>query len=200
MSIPACSETSVTDVKSEEYVYEQIKPRLHHRIGRELRLAYRVLDLGCGSCDLVRYLADTYDQNVTGVDISSDSFPKRRRNSGSGYVRCIQADVMSLNFAADYSRDAVVIMWALHEMWLPGGALAEAYRVLRPGGEILIVDFPRGSLAQKLWNEKYFSPKEVEKQLVRAGFDDIQVRLIMKKQILWARGFRPSSGCPDRLR
>jgi len=46
--------------------YERIKPRLHQRIGRELRLAGQVLDLGCGACELVRYLAHTYSQHVTG--------------------------------------------------------------------------------------------------------------------------------------
>ena len=55
--------------------YERIKPRLHRRIGREVRLARRVLDLGCGSCDLVQYLAGTYGQEIAGVDISDGSFP-----------------------------------------------------------------------------------------------------------------------------
>ena len=40
-----------------EDFYKRMKPRLHKRIGRELRLARHVLDFGCGSCDLVRYLA-----------------------------------------------------------------------------------------------------------------------------------------------
>ena len=58
--------------------YDKIKPCLHRRIGRELRLAYRVLDLGCGACELGRYLSETYSQKVTGVDIFADSFPKNR--------------------------------------------------------------------------------------------------------------------------
>jgi len=44
--------------------YETIRPRLHRRIGHEMRLAHRVLDRGCGSCDLVRYLASAYGQAV----------------------------------------------------------------------------------------------------------------------------------------
>ena len=35
-------------------------------------------------------------------------------------------------------------------------------RVLRPGGEVFIIDFPRDSLAQRLWNEDYFRAPEVE--------------------------------------
>ena len=62
--------------------YDRIKPRLYRRIGHEVRLAGRVLDLGCGACELVQYLAQAYGQHVTGVDISSADFPKRRRSSG----------------------------------------------------------------------------------------------------------------------
>lgn len=176
--------------------YDWIKPHLHRRIGRELRLAGRVLDIGCGSCELAGYLADTYRQQVTGVDISSKSFPKQLGPLGSGRIDCIQKDAADLDFVAESSMDAVVAVESLHEMKQPNGVLREAYRVLRPGGEMLIVDFPRDSLAQKLWNENYYSPGEVKEQLVRAGFYDIQVRLIEREQVIWARGFRPPVGTP----
>jgi len=172
-------------------LYERIKPRLHRRIGKELRLAWRVLDLGCGSCDLVRYLAATYKQRITGVDINSGSFPRRRASSNGVRFRCLRRDAVRLEFAEGRSADAVVMMWALHEMDHPEAILAEARRVLRPGGEVLIVDFPKGSLAQKLWNEGYYRPEEVERFLVNAGFADIRARLIERKQVLWARGYQP---------
>lgn len=174
-----------------ENIYEQIKPRLHRRIGKELRLARRVLDLGCGSCDLVRYLATTYQQQIIGVDIRSGSFPTRRSASSGVRFRCLEQDAARLAFAADQTIDAVIMMWALHEMDRPAAILEEARRVLRPGGEILIVDFPRGSLAQKLWNEDYYRPGEVKRLLVNAGFTDIRVRLIEQQQVLWARAHQP---------
>ena len=173
-------------------IYDEIKPSLHRRIGKELRLARRVLDLGCGSCDLVRYLADTYQQDVTGVDIGSGSFPRRRLSRNGVRFRCVRRDAARLEFAADRSVDAVVMMWALHEMDHPEAMLAEARRALRPGGEVLIVDFPRGSLAQKLWNEDYYRPDEVKHLLANAGFADIRVRLIEQRQVLWARGYQPT--------
>ena len=176
--------------------YERIKPRLHRRIGRELRLAGRILDIGCGSCDLARYLAETYCQRVTGVDILSNSFPKRRGHSRRGRVRCIQKDAAHLDFVDDRSVDAVVMMWALHEMGHPQAILDEAHRVLRPGGEILIVDFPKGSLAQKLWNEDYYPPHEVERLLKKAEFEDVKVRLVHQKQVIWAHGYQPPAAGP----
>jgi ArsR family transcriptional regulator len=171
--------------------YDRIKPRLHKRIGRELRLARRIFDFGCGSCDLVRYLAESYRQKVTGVDIASDSFSKRRHSSDGARFRCLRRSAVQLPFAADGSADAVVMMWSLHEMRSPRAVLAETRRLLRPGGELLVVEFPRNSLARRLWNEKFFRPAEVERLLEKAGFLDIQLRLIEREQIIWARAFQP---------
>jgi len=172
--------------------YERIKPRLCKRIGRDIRLARTVLDLGCGSCDLVKYLADAYHQQVTGVDISSGSFP-RKRHTGSGIrFRCLKKDAVSLGFVDDGAVDAVVTMWALHEMEHPEAILTETRRVLRPGGELLVVDFPRGSLAQRLWNEDYRTPEEVKRLLRGAGFESIRVRLIEREQVIWARAYQPA--------
>ena len=175
--------------------YERIKPRVHQRIGHELRLAGRVLDLGCGACELVRYLAQTYGQHVTGVDISSANFPQRPASSRNARIRCVRKDATNLDFAANESVDAVVVMWALHEMKHAKRILREARRVLRPGGEILIVEFPRDSLAQRLWDEDYYSPEELATMLDNAGYQETAVRLIERRRILWARGFRP-----ERLR
>jgi len=171
--------------------YERIKPRLYRRIGREVRLARRVLDLGCGSCDLVRYLAGTYGQEIAGVDISDGSFPSQRHTSDGSRYDCLKRDAAGLTFAQDGSADAVVSMWALHEMAGPETILREAHRVLRAGGEIFIVDFPRDSLAQRLWNENYFRPGQVKILLREAGFEEVHVRLIERGHVMWARGYRP---------
>ena len=145
----------IAEKTSSENFYDKIKPRLHKRIGRELRLARYVLDLGCGSCELVKYLADAYLQEVTGVDISSESFPKRHRSQNGVRFRCLQRDASDLGFMPAHFVDAVVMMWSLHEIDHPEETLREARRVLRPGGEVLVVDFPKDSLVQELWNEHY---------------------------------------------
>ena len=173
--------------------YEKMKPRLHRRIGRELRLAGRVLDIGCGSCDLVQCLAQTYHQEVTGVDVSSKSFPKRSGSRTGGRVHCINKDAGHLDIAKDETIDAVVTMWALHEMAHPFDILGECKRVLRPGGEMPIVDFPEDSLAQRLWNEDYLRPDRVAEMLGDTGFVRVRSRLTEGGQILWARGYCPEA-------
>jgi len=179
--------------KLSENFYDKIKPRLHERIGRELRGAKCVLDLGCGDCELVRYLANTYGQQVTGIDISDESFPDYQEIVKAGKnVRCIHKDAANLEFLYG-TVDAVIIMWALHEMKNSQAILKEAYRVLRPGGKVLVVEFTRNSLAQKLWNENYYTSKELTGSLRKAGFKDIRAKRIEHKQILWVNGYRSTN-------
>jgi len=171
--------------------YDKIKPRLYRRVGKELCLAYRVLDLGCGACELAQYLSKTYGQKVTGVDISADGFPNNRDiTKNTGRIRCIRKDAARLTFIRNETTDAAIIFWALHEMKNSQAILREAHRVLRLGSKVLIVEFPRNSLAQKLWNEDYYTVKELMGSLRKAGFKDIQAKRIEREQILWITGFR----------
>ena len=176
-----------------EDFYEKIKLRLYRRIGRELGMAHRVLDMGCGNCNLVAFLRKAYRQRVTGVDVSGGSLPRHDHPLNSRVaMRCIKGNAADLGFLRDGSVDAVVTTWALHEMDDRPRALAEAHRVLRPGGKMLIVDFPKGSLAQRLWDEDYLTVPEARTLLTEAGFVRVQARPIHQEQVIWAKGSRPS--------
>ena len=173
--------------------YNRIESRLYRRIGRELQLAYRVLDIGCGGCELCDFLVQMYSQQVIGVDISTEKLPLHRRKERSSVrsnPRCLKADARSLSFLSGESIDAVVMMWSLHEMRAPVTVLREAHRVLRPGGKILVVDFPRRSLAEKLWDEKYYICQETIDMMRRAAFKKVGCRLVEHKQVMLTTGFR----------
>ena len=110
----------MSPAKLSDNFYDKIKPRLYQRVGRELRLAYRVLDLGCGACELAQYLSETYGQKVTGVDISADSFPNNQNiTKNTKRIRCIRKDAARLTFIQNEKIDAAIIFWALHEMKNP---------------------------------------------------------------------------------
>lgn len=171
--------------------YDRIKPRLHEHAGRELRLAYRILDIGCGKCELGGFLNRRYRQQVTGVDILAEKFPKPpAKSSQKGYVRCIRADASKLHFLKSGSVDAVVSMWSLHEMKKPGNVLREVRRTLRPGGKILVIDFPQRSLAKRRWNENYYTLAQIKTMLIKAGFEEVRVRTVERRQVIWATGWR----------
>jgi ubiquinone/menaquinone biosynthesis C-methylase UbiE len=172
--------------------YKKIKPRIYQQIGEELREARRVLDLGCGGCELGRLLAETHGQRVVGVDISDGSFPGRHELTSRTrtLLKCVKADARRLDILTAGAIDAVVMVWALHELKQPRAVLLEARRVLRPGGKLLIVDFPRGSLAQRLWNEDYYTPHQVSDLLLATGYVDVSAALVERRQVLWAKGFR----------
>jgi len=172
---------------------EEIRPRLYRRIARGLGGAGHVLDLGCGGCELARFLVSRYDKEVTGVDIADGSFPDPRQMEDRirGRLTCVKADARRLEFPGDEAADAAVATWALHEMDRPREILEEVRRVLRAGGKLLIADFPRDSLARRLWNEDYYAPEEVSEILERAGCERVSARLIQQGQVIWAKGLRP---------
>jgi len=186
------SRTTSQSKKVPNDFYEKLGPAIFRQIGRELALAYRVLDLGCGGCDLAAFLRRAYRQRVTGVDISDGKLPRHDDpRTSRAAMRCIKGNACRLAFLRNASEDAVVATWALHEMENRLDAVTEAYRVLRPGGKILIVDFPKGSLAQRLWNEDYLTPSEAATLLKEAGFARVRARTIHKGQVMWLVGFRP---------
>ena len=173
-----------------ETFYDDLKPRLRTRIAGAVSGAARIVELGCGNCELAFFLAESNQQEVIGVDISDAGFPHEtgQRKPQSGTVQCVKQDAKALSFLDADSVDAVVSVWALHEMSSPLSVLREARRILRPGGQVLIVDFPRNSLAQRLWNENYFDPENVAEMLRKAGFTAIRCKVIAQRQVIWACG------------
>jgi SAM-dependent methyltransferase len=91
-----------------------------------------LLDVACGP-GLVSAAAAARGARVTGVDFSPNMVAEaRRRNPAMTFQ---EGDAESLPFA-DASFDAVVIGFGLHHFPSPGRAIAEARRVLRPGGRL----------------------------------------------------------------
>jgi ubiquinone/menaquinone biosynthesis C-methylase UbiE len=106
----------------------------------------RLLELGCGPGFYARRLGETFGHlDVTGVD-RSDHQLKRARMLAALLQNCSfeQGDARALS-ASEGSFDAVVASRLF--VVLPGRerALAEAHRVLKPGGRLFIAE-PRSAL------------------------------------------------------
>jgi ArsR family transcriptional regulator len=132
---------------------------------RELLLAllppeWTVADLGCGTGTLTQALA-TRVGRVVGVDQSAAMLRVARRFvKNLGNVELHQAGLEALPLA-DGSCDAALLVLALAYVADPGPVLAEAARILKPGGRLVVVDaMPHGD-------------EELRRRLgqVRAGLD-----------------------------
>jgi SAM-dependent methyltransferase len=100
-----------------------------------------VLDMGCGAGHTALAAAPRA-ASVTAVDLTPEMLAvaaKLAADRGLTNVSFRHADVAALPFAAA-SFDVVTSRFSAHHYANPAGALAEAARVLRPGGRFLLVD------------------------------------------------------------
>ncbi len=101
-----------------------------------------LLDIGTGSGSILRLLADRCDRGI-GIDQSREMLAVARANleaAGCRHCHVRHGDMYRLEMP-EASFDAVTIHQVLHYADDPAAVVAEAARVLRPGGILLIVDF-----------------------------------------------------------
>jgi ubiquinone/menaquinone biosynthesis C-methylase UbiE/DNA-binding HxlR family transcriptional regulator len=102
----------------------------------------RVLDVGTGTGRMLQLLADRAERAV-GLDSSHSMLSVARANlerTGVGHWELRQGDVHSPPLDPA-SFDLVVIHQVLHYLDDPARAVAEAGRLVAPGGRLLVVDF-----------------------------------------------------------
>lgn len=104
-----------------------------------------VLDVGCGGGFVSNPLSEL-GHLVTGLDAAADSLAVARRFDRSKRTRYLQGDAYALPFEAE-SFDVVTEMDLLEHLEDPARAVAEAARVLKPGGLYLAQTISRSWLA-----------------------------------------------------
>lgn len=106
--------------------------------------ATRVLDVATGTADLALALKKYRPEaEVVGVDFVEAMLEIGRRKAARRglAVRLEQGDGLSLPYG-DASFDAVTIAYGLRNFADIGRGLREFYRVLRPGGRLVVLEFP----------------------------------------------------------
>ena len=100
---------------------------------------WAVGDLGCGTGQLSATLAP-FVRQVVAVDASSEMLDAaRRRREGRANVATRLGELEALPLD-DEELDVAVLSLVLHYVPDPSRALGEAARVVRPGGQVLVVD------------------------------------------------------------
>ena len=113
----------------------------------ELAQGDRVLDVGCGPGRLTRVVAERVRPNgsVVGIDASEEMIRRARSRRGGDGIQFQVARAQDLPFG-DAEFDALACTLVLHHV--AGADRAEAvremYRVLKPGGRLVIAEFAPG--------------------------------------------------------
>jgi demethylmenaquinone methyltransferase/2-methoxy-6-polyprenyl-1,4-benzoquinol methylase len=159
----------------------------------------RVLDLCCGTGDMAFALQKrAKSANIVGADFSHAMLQRARGKSGKMPLRWVEADALSLPFAAE-SFDLVTSAFGFRNLADYDAGLREIFRVVKTGGEAGILDFGEpGGLMGKMFRlyfkrvlpaigtlisgvkgpyaylpasvERFPAPDEMQQRMLAAGF------------------------------
>jgi ArsR family transcriptional regulator len=140
---------------------------------------WTVADLGCGAGTLAAALAP-HVKKVIGVDQSAAMLrTARRRLAGAANVELHRAELEALPLSAACC-DAALAVLVLAYVAEVAPVLAEAARILRPGGRLVLVDLARHddqAFARRLGQARLgFTPADLLRALAAAGLEGAAVR------------------------
>lgn len=136
----------------------------------------RLVDLGTGTGRMLRLLGPRAE-TALGLDLSQQMLNvARAQTAGAGLARCElrHGDIRATGLPDGWA-DLVVVHQVLHYLGEPAAAVAEAARLVAPGGRLLVVDFaPHGLefLREAHQHRRLgFADQEMTRWLVEAGLE-----------------------------
>jgi ArsR family transcriptional regulator len=134
----------------------------------------RLLDIGTGTGRILELLAPSA-HTATGVDRSPEMLRIARgklASAGNQQADLLQADMRALPFA-DASFDTVTLHHVLHFADNPAAVVAEAARVVAPGGKLIVADYAahdREELRSRFQHSRLgFEDETLSALMARAG-------------------------------
>jgi ubiquinone/menaquinone biosynthesis C-methylase UbiE len=145
--IPALSFQSLTPLYDPLLRWVMQERRFKQLVVKQAHIQpnHQVIDLGCGTGTLTLMLKQTYPAaNIAGLDIDPTILAIAQHKAASLPIAWVRAAATSLPYA-DNSCDHVVTSLMLHHLTTLNKqrALTEIFRVLRPDGQLHVVDFGR---------------------------------------------------------
>ena len=140
----------------------------------------RLLDVAGGTGDVaIRFLGRAPQASAVVCDLTESMLAAGRQRAGAekltGRLDWVVGDAMALPFA-DASFDVYTISFGIRNVTRVADALAEAYRVLRPGGRLMVLEFSRmpNDMLQKAYDLYSFTVIPPLGQLVTGDRDSYQ--------------------------
>jgi SAM-dependent methyltransferase len=138
-------------------------------------------DLGCGTGTVSQWLSEFCD-HIVAVDASKEMLEAARHNlAGQKHVELRQGSLERLPIDDD-ELDVALVMLVLHHLPEPKRVLAEAARVLKPNGRLLIMDMlphEREEYRQTMGHVWLgFTQKQMTQWLTAAGFGGVRWRVL----------------------
>ncbi|QUD86148.1 ArsR/SmtB family transcription factor [Phenylobacterium montanum] len=134
----------------------------------------RLVDLGSGTGRMLTLLGQRAELSI-GLDLSQQMLNIARqqtREAGLGHCELRHGDIFATRLPDSFA-DLVVVHQVLHYLSDPAAAVAEAGRLVQPGGRLLIVDFAPHRLEFLREAHRHrrlgFSDTEIARWLAAAG-------------------------------
>ena len=144
------------------------------------RPGQKLLDVAGGTGDVsFRFLRRAPGAHATVLDMTESMLISGRQraeaDSMADRLDWVVGDAMALPFAAN-TFDVYTISFGIRNVTRIGDALREAYRVLRPGGRLMVLEFSRipNDLAQWAYDRYSFNVIPVLGQIVAGDRDSYQ--------------------------